>query len=157
MSIVLAEDKQYYQDAAAVYAGAETIFQDEDTQPIHVPIIAPKRTINFDLVEEVPELKFSHDYLRDAMSFPNFSRSVAVIGGLHAGKTSFADVIVRHVRDNRSQSQKDAQVRIAKDQLNLAGNNATDSPWDNFKQANPDQLLERFVTLGSTSEKEGLL
>lgn len=43
MSIVLAEDKQYYQDASAVYPGAETIFQDEDTQPITVPIIAPER------------------------------------------------------------------------------------------------------------------
>lgn len=43
MSIVLAEDKQYYQDATVVYAGAETIYQDEDTQPITVPIIAPKR------------------------------------------------------------------------------------------------------------------
>lgn len=156
MSIVLAEDKQYYQDAAAVYAGAETIFQEEDTQPIHVPIIAPKRTINFDLVEEVPELNFSYDYLRDAMSFPDFSRSVAVIGGLHSGKTSFADVIVRHVRDNRSQLLTGAQVRIAKDQLNLAGNNATDSPWDNFKQTKPDQLVERYCDFRLDERERGL-
>ena len=45
MSIVLAEDKEYYQDAAAVYVGAETMYQDEDTQPITVPIIAPKRYV----------------------------------------------------------------------------------------------------------------
>lgn len=43
MSIVLAEDKRYYEDAAMVYAGAETTYQEEDTQPITVPIIAPER------------------------------------------------------------------------------------------------------------------
>ena len=47
MSIVLAEDKKYYEDATVVYAGAETLFQEEDTQPISVPIIAPKKYYSF--------------------------------------------------------------------------------------------------------------
>ncbi len=43
MSIVLAEDKKYYADPSDIYGGAETTFQPEDTQPIHVPIVASKR------------------------------------------------------------------------------------------------------------------
>jgi hypothetical protein len=50
MSIVLAEDKQYYADATVVYEGAETIHQDEDMQPITVPIIAPKKYVELFLV-----------------------------------------------------------------------------------------------------------
>ena len=45
MSIVLAEDKKYYADVNDVYAGAETVFQPEDTQPISVPIVASKRYV----------------------------------------------------------------------------------------------------------------
>ncbi len=47
MSIVLAEDKQYYADATVVYQGAETIYQDEDMQSITQPIIAPKKYVIF--------------------------------------------------------------------------------------------------------------
>ena len=45
MSIVLAEDKKYYADPSDVYGTAETVFQPEDTQPIHVPIVASKRYV----------------------------------------------------------------------------------------------------------------
>lgn len=40
-SIVLHEDKQYYPDVEEVYPEAETMVQDEDTQPLSVPVIAP--------------------------------------------------------------------------------------------------------------------
>ena len=156
MSIVLAEDKQYYQDAAAIYAGAETLFQDEDTQPIHVPIIAPKRKINFDLVEDVPELNFSYDYLKEAMKHPGFMRSIALIGPLHSGKTSFVDIFVKHVRDTRSQKDKDKQVRVAKEQVNLVGNSATDSPWDNFKQTKPTAILDRYTDTRLDERERGI-
>ena len=43
---------QYYPDAEDVYPGAETTVQDEDTQPLEKPIIAPVRTKNFDHVEK---------------------------------------------------------------------------------------------------------
>jgi hypothetical protein len=45
MSIVLAEDKNYYADPSALYGNAETVFQPEDTQPIHVPIVAAERYV----------------------------------------------------------------------------------------------------------------
>ena len=145
MSIVLAEDKQYYQDATQVYEGVETIFQEEDSQPIHVPIIAPKRTINFDLTEPEPELNFSYDYLKEAMNYPSFVRTFSLIGPLHSGKTALVDILVKHVRDTRSQKEKDAQLKLAKDELKLAGNRTADSPWDNFKQTKPNTLLEHYT------------
>jgi hypothetical protein len=45
MSIILAEDKNYYADPSELYRNAETVFQPEDTQPIHVPIVATKRYV----------------------------------------------------------------------------------------------------------------
>lgn len=45
MAIVLAEDKKYYIDVKDAYPEAETMFHDEDAQPITVPIIAPKKYV----------------------------------------------------------------------------------------------------------------
>lgn len=44
-AIVLHEDKQYYPDASEVFGDAETLVQEEDTQPLSVPIIAPNKVI----------------------------------------------------------------------------------------------------------------
>lgn len=53
---MLHEDKQYYPDAEDVFQGAETMVQDEDTQAITEPIIAPVKTRTFTVLEkEVPE------------------------------------------------------------------------------------------------------
>ena len=55
---------QYYPDAEDVYPGAETTVQDEDTQPLEKPIIAPVRTKNFDHVEKkAPVNPYSMTYL----------------------------------------------------------------------------------------------
>ena len=63
-AIVLAEDKKYYPDAEEVYPEAETILQEEDTQPITEPIIAPVKTMDFDLVEKsMPETSFDYNFL----------------------------------------------------------------------------------------------
>lgn len=51
-AIVLHEDKKYYPDAAEVYPEAETLVQDEDAQPITVPIIAPIKPVTFNSVEK---------------------------------------------------------------------------------------------------------
>jgi hypothetical protein len=50
-AIVLHEDKKYYPDASEVYPEAETLVQDEDTQPISVPMIAPVKPDTFTSVE----------------------------------------------------------------------------------------------------------
>jgi U5 small nuclear ribonucleoprotein component len=156
MSIVLAEDKQYYRDAAALYEGAETILQEEDNQPIDIPIIAPTRFINFDLVEDETALNFSYEYLREAMKQPNHIRTVSLIGALHSGKTSFVDLMVKYVRDTRSQKEKDAQMRIAREELKLSGNQATDSPWDNFKLTPSDEVLRRYTDTRLDERERGI-
>lgn len=156
MSIVLAEDKQYYKDATVLYEGAETIFQEEDTQPIEVPIIAPKRVLNFDLAEEEPTLNFSYDYLKESMKEPSHIRSLALFGPLHSGKTSFTDIFVKFVRDTRSQKERDAQKLMAKNELRKSGNQGTDSPWDNFGMSKPSELLERYTDTRLDERERGI-
>jgi hypothetical protein len=53
-AIVLAEDKKYYPDASEVYPDAETLVQEEDTQPLSVPIVAPIKTAQFSVLEKEP-------------------------------------------------------------------------------------------------------
>jgi hypothetical protein len=53
-AIVLHEDKKYYPDASEVYPEAETLVQDEDAQPITVPIIAPVKPDTFTSAETAP-------------------------------------------------------------------------------------------------------
>src|SRR4051812_31585387 len=55
-AIVLHEDKKYYPDASEVYPEAETMVQDEDTQPLTQPIIAPiKKKLFSTLEKQTPE------------------------------------------------------------------------------------------------------
>jgi U5 small nuclear ribonucleoprotein component len=61
-AVILHEDKKYYPDAEDVYPEAETMVQDEDTQPLDQPIIAPIRTKHFDHVEKKPPVSLSFLY-----------------------------------------------------------------------------------------------
>lgn len=54
-AIVLQEDKKFYPEAREVYPDAETLVQDEDTQPLSKPIIAPVSTKRFSAEEALPE------------------------------------------------------------------------------------------------------
>lgn len=51
-SIVLHEDKKYYPEAEEVYPEAEALVQEEDTQPITEPVIAPVKTKTFSVLEK---------------------------------------------------------------------------------------------------------
>ena len=52
-AIVLQEDKKYYPDASEVFGpGVETLVQEEDTQPLTEPIIAPIKVKKFSVVEK---------------------------------------------------------------------------------------------------------
>lgn len=61
MAIVLHEDKQYYQSALEVYGpDVETIVQEEDTQALDKPLIAPIKRKKFQLREQdLPETTYS--------------------------------------------------------------------------------------------------
>ena len=57
--MVLHEDKKYYPDANEVYPEAETLVQDEDTQPLSEPIIAPIKVRKWTVEEkDMPETRF---------------------------------------------------------------------------------------------------
>eukprot|EP01133_Synstelium_polycarpum_P012173 gene12173-14248_t len=101
-AIVLAEDKKYYADASEVYPEAEVMVQDEDTQPISKPIIAPKVVRSFNLVDtDLPPTNYSKQFMLDLMNHPALIRNVALIGNLHSGKTTFMDMLFLQTHEKK--------------------------------------------------------
>lgn len=64
MAIVLHEDKQYYPSAMQVYGpDVETIVQEEDAQPLDVPLIEPVKKKKFQLKEQdLPDTIYNMEY-----------------------------------------------------------------------------------------------
>eukprot|EP00954_Amorphochlora_amoebiformis_P008837 686580-Amorphochlora_amoeboformis.AAC.3 len=122
-AVVLHEDKVYYPHASegekggyrgstngevaniaggALYPEAEVLVEDEDTQPLETPIIAPVKNKQFSHVEKkLPSTSFDMKFLAGMMDHPNLIRNIAFIGNLHHGKTSLMDLLVKetHVLD----------------------------------------------------------
>ena len=89
MAVVLHEDKKYYPTAEETYGKeTEALVQEEDAQPLEVPIIAPIKQKKFQ-VEESQGLRsrYTPEFLGSLLSTPELIRSVAVVGHLHHGKT----------------------------------------------------------------------
>ncbi|KAJ3030629.1 UNVERIFIED_CONTAM: U5 small nuclear ribonucleoprotein component [Siphonaria sp. JEL0065] len=99
--IVLHEDKKYYPTAEEVYGeGVETLVQDEDTQPLSVPIIAPPKVPKTHVQEAgLPVTKFDKGFLTDLQAFPSHIRNICLVGHLHHGKTAFADLLIHQTHD----------------------------------------------------------
>ena len=59
-AVVLHEDKKYYPSALEVYGpDVETVVQEEDTQSLTEPIIAPVKKAKFSFIEqEIPETTY---------------------------------------------------------------------------------------------------
>jgi len=97
MAVVLHEDKRYYPAALEVFGPeVETIVQEEDTQPLDKPLVAPIKKKKFQLKEQdLPETVYSMEFLADMMDNPNLIRNVALVGHLHHGKTTFVDCLIR--------------------------------------------------------------
>lgn len=95
-SVVLHEDKKYYPSALEVYGpDVETVVQEEDTQALTQPIIAPVKKAKFSFVEqEIPETVYDLEYLTDLMDNPELVRNIAISGHLHHGKTTFCDSLI---------------------------------------------------------------
>lgn len=63
-AVVLHEDKDYFPSTSEVYPEAETLVQDEDTQPLTAPIINPLKRFNFEQLEKKPPTtSFSTEYV----------------------------------------------------------------------------------------------
>ncbi|KAG9303617.1 hypothetical protein G9A89_018513 [Geosiphon pyriformis] len=100
--VVLHEDKKYYPSAEEVYGPeVETLVQEEDTQPLSEPIIAPIKIKKFQVQEkDLPETRFKKEFLVDMMNFPELIRNIAIVGHLHHGKTSFVDMLVNETHSS---------------------------------------------------------
>ena len=100
-AVVLHEDKQYYPSAQQLYgADVETLIQEEDTQTLQQPIIAPVERKKFTVEEDhLPAVYFDRGFMSDLTGFPEQIRNIALCGHLHHGKTSFLDTLVRQTHD----------------------------------------------------------
>ena len=120
-AIVLHEDKAYYPSAAEVFPEAETLVQDEDTQPLTQPILAPVVARAFSVLEsEPPATSYRPEFLAALMARPQLMRNVVVAGHLHHGKTSLLDLLVESTHDvpwdpaasvRYTDARKDEQLR----------------------------------------------
>ncbi|CAF9933147.1 MAG: hypothetical protein GOMPHAMPRED_007159 [Gomphillus americanus] len=118
-AVVLHEDKQYYPTAGQVYGqDVEAMVEEEDAQPLSQPIIAPVQQKKF-IVEEadLPQVKYSREFMADLMNFPEQIRNIALVGHLHHGKTALMDMFVTETHelqdrlDKKTGRKRDEQLR----------------------------------------------
>ncbi|GES56941.1 putative U5 snRNP component [Aspergillus terreus] len=112
-AVILHEDKQYYPSAQQVYGeDVETLVQEEDTQALSEPIIAPVQQKKFAIEEaELPPVYFSREFMTDLLNFPDQIRNIAIVGHLHHGKTAFMDMLVNQTHDLSERLEKRAGTR----------------------------------------------
>ncbi|KAK3090695.1 hypothetical protein FSP39_013824 [Pinctada imbricata] len=112
MQVVLHEDKKYYPTAEEVYGPeVETIVQEEDTQPLTEPIIAPVKKKKFSMAEQdLPLTTYNMEFLADLMDTPELIRNVTLCGHLHHGKTTFVDCLIEQTHPE-IQSKDDKDIR----------------------------------------------
>ncbi|CAK64491.1 unnamed protein product (macronuclear) [Paramecium tetraurelia] len=80
----------------------------EDAQPITQPMIAPLKSKEFDIQEtQIPQTTFDYEFLCRISKNPALVRNVAIVGGLHHGKTSMMDVFVKQTHLKQFSLQKD--------------------------------------------------
>lgn len=92
--------------------------QEEDTQPLSQPIVAPVKKRKFAIEEaELPPVYYSREFMTDLLNYPDQIRNVAIVGHLHHGKTAFVDMLVTQTHDltdrlnRRSGKRMEEQLR----------------------------------------------
>ncbi|KAJ3123559.1 U5 small nuclear ribonucleoprotein component [Nowakowskiella sp. JEL0407] len=110
--IILHEDKKYYPTAEEVYGpDVEVLVQEEDTQPLSEPIIAPvKKKQTYVSESDLPATAYKPEFLTWLSTFPDNVRNIALIGHLHHGKTSFVDNLIEQTH------QESVDFDLAKNQ-----------------------------------------
>ena len=114
-AIILHEDKQYYPSADQVFGpGVEVLVQEEDTQPLTEPIVAPIKVKSFAVEEkDLPPVMYSREYMVQLTRSPETVRNVAIVGHLHHGKTGLIDLLVNetHTIPPIRQTKEDSRLR----------------------------------------------
>ena len=107
MAVVLHEDKKYYPSAEEVYGpDVETLVQEEDTQALAVPIVAPVVSKKFShFSKQLPDMVVDREFLTDLMDNPLLIRNVSLIGHLHHGKSWFVDCLISQSHPDFVQSE----------------------------------------------------
>ena len=153
--IVLHEDKKYYQTALEVYGEeVETTVQEEDSQPITQPIVAPVKSKDFDLVEKkVPQTVYAPEFQQSLMGYADLVRNVAVVGHHAHGKTTLVDNLVgaTHIFDEARQKKRTAKVRDGENER------YTDSRVDEQKRGLSIKATPVTLLLQSLSDKHFLV
>lgn len=108
--VVLHEDKKYYPSAEETFGrDVETMVQEEDTQLLTEPIIAPMKDKVFEIKEDKnPETVYSKDYLVSLSQFPDLIRNISLVGNLHHGKSTFLGNLVSHT--HKFEHKKEGKV-----------------------------------------------
>jgi U5 small nuclear ribonucleoprotein component len=100
-AVILHEDKKYYPTAEEVYGqDVQALVQEEDTQLLSVPIIAPAKIKKTLIMEKgLPVTKFNKEFLTDLLNVPWLIRNVVIVGQIHSGKTALMDMLVCQTHD----------------------------------------------------------
>eukprot|EP00879_Flechtneria_rotunda_P021406 GHRR01022563.1.p1 GENE.GHRR01022563.1~~GHRR01022563.1.p1 ORF type:complete len:373 (+),score=133.83 GHRR01022563.1:229-1347(+) len=100
-AIVLAEDKKYYPTAEETFGPeTETLVMEEDAQPLETPIIAPVVGKKHEKLLSAPlATRYSNEFLATLSSNPELIRNIAVVGGLHHGKTTLMDMLIEQTHN----------------------------------------------------------
>ncbi|KAK4550106.1 hypothetical protein LTR36_003073 [Oleoguttula mirabilis] len=141
-AVVLHEDKQYYPSASQVYGpDVETLVQEEDTQTLQQPIVAPVEHKKFTVEEtNLPTVYFDRGFLTDLMSFPEQIRNIAFCGHLHHGKTTLMDMLVAQTHDV-SKHAEGKQGRARDEQLRYTDTHVLERERGVSVKASPMSLL----------------
>jgi U5 small nuclear ribonucleoprotein component len=114
-AIILHEDKQYYPSADQVFGpDVEVLVQEEDTQPLTEPIVAPLKVKSFAIEEkDLPSVHYSREYMIQLARSTDTVRNVALVGHLHHGKTGLIDLLVNetHSLPAIRQTKEDSRLR----------------------------------------------
>ncbi|KAF6263582.1 elongation factor EF-Tu-like protein [Scenedesmus sp. NREL 46B-D3] len=95
------DGQKYYPTAEETYgAETETLVMEEDAQPLETPIIAAVVHKRHEKLLDAPlPTRYSGEFLAALSSNPELIRNVAVVGGLHHGKTTLLDMLVEQTHD----------------------------------------------------------
>ena len=105
------EDKKYYPTAQELYPEAETLVQEEDTQLLSQPIIAPIKKKKFEtLVKDLPDTTYKKEFLLDLGKHPHLIRNVTIAGHLHHGKTTLVDMLIQQTHPDTLDLTKDVKT-----------------------------------------------